>query len=88
MCDLDENTTGRAVGKPSNRLATSLLPAALFVAVTAFPAALIAANCARAEQMEIIAKTSRETVLASSDYLAGEIQVSSPAPVAHQERYM
>ena len=86
MCDLDENTTGRAAGKRCSRLAASLLPAALLVAVTAFPAALIAATCARAELMETTAKTSRETVLGSPEYLTKEGQVSSPAPAAHQER--
>ncbi|CDM63087.1 putative membrane protein (plasmid) [Rhizobium favelukesii] len=70
MCDLDVNTTDRAAGRLLRRVATALLPATLFIAVTALPAALLAATCARAEQIEI----------GSPGHFMGEMQVSPLAP--------
>jgi len=86
MCDFDEDTTGRVAGKRLDWIATSLLTAALFVAVTAFPAALIAATCARVDQTEVTPKFPREAVLGSPYNFTGEVRVSSPLPATHQER--
>jgi quercetin dioxygenase-like cupin family protein len=71
------------VPKRPGRLVRTLLPLTLFVAATALPAALLAATCASAEEMEVSTKSSLEVAAGSPDYFTGEVRVSPLASAAH-----
>jgi len=75
-------TTNKTATLPG-RLARAVLPITLFMAATALPAGLLAATCAKADQMKVTTQSARASAAGSPDSFTGEVQVSPLAPAAH-----
>ncbi|MGO7860155.1 (R)-mandelonitrile lyase [Rhizobium leguminosarum] len=82
MCDLTVDNATEPT-KEMGKLTRILLTITLAVVAAGLPAGLFAASCARADEMEIKNKSSREIAAGSPNFFTGEVRVDPLAPASH-----